>query len=374
MKITFLARSLDAGGAERQLVTLACGLKKRGDDVTVILFYGTESTLERELVDSQVRVVALGKTGRWEILRFLNRLYTHLRVDRPDVLHSYLVVPNILVALLRPLLPRTATVWGIRASDVDLSQYDRLAQLTFRASCWLSRFPDLIISNSEAGRRHHIASGYRPWNIKIVPNGIDTEYFRPNLAAGKRLRGEWSISEATPLIGMVARLDPMKDHWTFLQAAAALAQKVPEARFVCVGDGPAEYRRKLQTFCNDLGLSSKVIWTGNRTDLPDVYSALSLATLTSSCGEGFPNVVAEAMACGTPVVATDVGDVSAILGSLGSIVPPGSPVQLVDAWVTALRNDRTQADVLRRRIVLEFSVANLIETSRSLLLAVADSG
>ena len=373
MRIAFLIRSLDAGGAQRQVTMLARGLRQRGDNVTVIVFYGGNTPLASQLVDCGVRLVTLDKKSRWDVLGFLYRLCSHLRAEIPDVLHGYLVDSNILVTLLSPMLPGTATVWGIRASNMDLSHYDWLARFTFKFSCWLSRFPDLIISNSEAGRRHHIASGFRPTKMEVVSNGIDTAYFRAHPAAGKRLRAEWNVSDTTPLIGMVARLDPMKDHFTFLRAAALLVQELPDARFVCVGDGPAEYRQHLLRFSDNLGLSSHVLWTGNRTDLPDLYSALNLATLTSSSGEGFPNVIAEAMACGVPVVATDVGDVLTILGPLGTTVATGNPTLLKAAWITALRTGRTSSNELRDRVVRKFSANTLIEMSRNLLIPIVRS-
>ena len=373
MRIAFLIRSLNAGGAQRQVATLACGLRQRGDNVTVIVFYGGNTPLASQLVECGVRLVTLDKKSRWDVLGFLYRLFSHLRAEPPDVLHGYLVDSNILVTLLSPILPDTGTVWGIRASNMNLSHYDWLARLTFQLSCWLSRFPDLIIANSEAGRRHHIASGFRQTKMEVVSNGIDTVYFRADPAAGKRLRTEWNVSETTPLIGMVARLDPMKDHFTFLRAAALLVQELPDAQFVCVGDGPVEYRDHLLKFSDSLGISSNVLWTGNRTDLPALYSALNLATLTSSSGEGFPNVIAEAMACEVPVIATDVGDVSAILGPLGTAIAVGSPAQLKAAWIAALRAGHINTNELRDRVVRKFSANTLIDRSRDLLIAVVRS-
>ena len=366
MRIAFLIRSLNAGGAERQLATLARGLKQRGHNVTVLMFYESNTPLERSLVEADVRLVTLGKKGRWDIFGFLYRLYWHLRREPPDILHGYLVVANILVTLMAPLLRGTGIVWGVRASEMDLSHYDWLARATFRLSCWLSHFPDLIIANSEAGRRYHSASGYPPEKIAVVCNGIDTDYFVRDQAAGRSIRIEWGIADGSPLIGLVARLDPIKDHATFLRAAALLISEIPTVRFACVGDGSFEYRTQLTDLTRTLGLMSRITWAGDRTDLPAIYSALDLAVL-SSRGEGFPNVLAEAMACGVRVVATDVGDTADIIGSLGTVVPSGDPVQLKEACLAALRAGSTSADQLRERIVRSFSLNHLVETTQALL-------
>ena len=128
--ILFLVRSLDRGGAERQLIVLAKGLASRGHAVSVAVFYGG-GVYENELAEAGIRVINLGKTGRWNILLFLNRLMRLLRKERPTVLHSYLGVPNILAAALKPLLPGTRIVWGVRASNVDLSHYDWLLRLAY---------------------------------------------------------------------------------------------------------------------------------------------------------------------------------------------------------------------------------------------------
>src|SRR5207248_7569408 len=106
----------------------------------------------------------------------------------------------------------------------------------------------------------------------------------------------------------------------------------PDARFVLAGDGPAAYREELGTLANSLGLADRLAWAGEIRDVKAAYNAFDIATLSSAFGEGFPNVVGEAMACGIPVVATDVGDVRLITGELGEVVPPRNPDLLCAAW------------------------------------------
>jgi len=175
--------------------------------------------------------------------------------------------------------------------------------------------------------------------IAVVPNGIDTDTMRPDAAAGRALRRAWKISDDAFVIGCVARLDPMKDHANLLGAAASFARQDPDARFVCVGDGTAAYRDELQALANSLGLVDRVVWAGEIGAVKAAYNAFDIATLPSAFGEGFPNVVGEAMACGIPVAATDVGDVRPIVGELGEVVPPQNPELLCAGW-----------DRLRRRL------------------------
>jgi glycosyltransferase involved in cell wall biosynthesis len=209
----------------------------------------------------------------------------------------------------------------------------------------------------------------------VIPNGIDTERFRPDPHSGRRLRAEWGADAAQPLIGIVGRLDPMKGHSTFLHAAAILRAKRPQAQFVCVGSGTAEFAAHLRRLADDLGLADRVVWAGERADVAAAYNAFDVHVCASD-GEGFPNVLAEAMACGVRCVATDVGDVSWIAGDAGSVVPPGDPTALAGAIEATLASDTAQDGGRgRRQIVDRFGVPQLVEsTERALAGLLAGPG
>jgi len=176
------------------------------------------------------------------------------------------------------------------------------------------------------------------------------------------------------VIGLVGRFDAKKDHGTFLHAAAIAARERDALRFVCVGDGPAADRRGLEALAQGLGLGDRVVWVGFRRDMSAVYGALDVATLTSSFGEGFPNVVAEAMACGVPCVATDVGDAAFILGDLGRVVPPRNPRALADRWMAALARESTAGirSQGRRRIEENFGLELMIDRTEHALAALLE--
>ena len=371
LKVVLLTRSLSAGGAERQLTLLAKGLAARGHQVTVVRFYAG-GALENELANSAVAIRTLGKTGRWDTIRFLRRLVAILRAERPDVLHSYLVVSNLLTALLRPLLPATRLVWGVRASNVDLRYYDWLQRATFSLSCRASRFADKIIVNSTAGLLYHRDHGYPAEKMVVIPNGIDTNRFRPDSVVREKIRAEWGVEDDQVLIGLVARLDPMKDHGTFLEAASLLAKYRPHVRFVCVGDGPLSYARAIQARSERFGLSHLIIWAGARTDMPNMYNAFDISTSSSSFGEGFSNAIGEAMACGVPCVVTDVGDSAQIVGECGLIVPPRNAHAMTAAWESLLSSNvgarQAMGQAARDRVLSLYSVERLIDRTESVLL------
>lgn len=361
MKIVFLIRSLDYGGAERQLVVLTKGLHERGYSVQVAVFY-PKGPLEKDLLDFGVTVHVLNKRERWDVFFFLVHLIQFLSHEKPDILHSYLGIPNIFAVLLKPIFPSMRVVWGVRSSNVDLDRYDWLARLSYQVECRLSRFADLIIVNSHAGLDYAVAHGFTKNKMVVIHNGIDTGRFRPIPEARKRVRAEWGVSDNETLIGLVARLDPMKDHPTFIKAAALLIQERKDVRFVCVGDGPASYKSELVALANYLGLKEKLIWAGSRDDMPAVYNALDIAS-SSSYGEGLPNVIGEAMACGVPCVVTDVGDSAWIVGEMGELVEPKNPQALAETWNKMIMPHLAKNLVgqkVRERIVKSFGVDALV--------------
>lgn len=359
-RLIFLIRSVDYGGAERHLLTLARFLDKERFSLTVLYFYPGGS-LEQELRESGVRLICLDKKGRWDMLGFLWRLTRQLKALRPEVMHSFLVEPNLLCVILKPLLHGTKIIWGVRASVIDFANYDWFARLNFRLQCFFSRFADLIIFNADAGRAHHLSEGFPARKSLVIYNGIDTERFKPERVAGRNLRAELGIPEEARLIGHVARLDPVKDHDTFLRAAALVCRERSDVRFLLVGGGPEERVARLHTLTAELGLTEHVIWAGARARMTEVYSALDVF-VSSSLSEGFPNVIGEAMACGVPCVVTDAGDSSLIVGETGIVVPPQSPDALARGIGSILESDTEElGERARERIVLNFAVARMIE-------------
>jgi glycosyltransferase involved in cell wall biosynthesis len=352
------------------LVELAKGLDQTVFDVTVLTFYGG-SEFSQELKNADVPVISLDKKGRWDIPVFLGRLLIQLRKLQPDLLHSYMTVSNLVATLLKPALPATRVVWGIEAAGLDLSQFGRVERVTSRLEAWLSRLPDLIVFNSCAGRNHHVSVGFADSRAVVIHNGIDTKRFAPDTKSGAQFRALWGIPEGALLIGLVGRLDPLKDHHTFLRAAARFAHARPDARFVCIGGGPEKYLHDLRELADRLGLSNKVSWTGFiLNDMRAAYNALNICC-SSSCTEGTSNAIGEAMACGVPCVVTDVGDSKLVVGETGVLVPPRNPEALSAGFavmVERLKENPQLPRVVRERIELRLGLAALVrKTSESLI-------
>lgn len=328
MRIIFLVRSLDVGGAERQLVALARGLTLRGHHVSVAVFYGG-GAFEEELREDGIPIHHLRKRGRWETIRFLARLARLVRAEHADLLHAYMDA-NVFAAAVKPFIPGVKVVWGIRSARSDFRQYDRLAVLYPGIERALSSAADAVIVNSMAAARQAIAAGLPAARVVVIPNGIDCVQFRPDPVGRAEVRRRWGIADAEVVVGMVARLDPVKNHANFIRAAATVGARRPRVRFVCVTDttGSPGYRDGLTRLAAELGLSGRLAWADEGKVTRAVYSALDVAVLSSDTGESFPNVIGEAMACDRACAVTDSGDAAAIVGDTGAVAPPRDPAAL----------------------------------------------
>ena len=369
MKVLFLIRDLAVGGSQRQLAVLAAGLARRGHDVAVVVLYAG-GALEALREGSGARCLSIGKSSRWDALAPLARLRQGFLSEHPDLVYAFLPTQTTLATLLLPPRLKSKLVFGLRAGGVQLDQYDALNALTYRAEAWLSRRADLAVANARAVRIDAIRRGFAGDRIAVVMNGIDVDAMRTDTDAGRRMRQAWGLSGNHFVIGCAARLDPMKDHTNLLQAAASFARENSDARFVCVGDGPPAYRLRLTALADSLGLGDRVLWVGKIDDMKSAYNAFNIATLSSAFGEGFPNTVGEAMACGVPVTATDIGDVRAIIGELGEVVAPKHPDLLCAAW-QRLRQRLAREPGLRKEareaIVANYGLDTMVRRTEDIL-------
>lgn len=369
MKVLFFVRDLAVGGSQRQLAVTAAGLARRGHDVAVAVLYAG-GALEALLHASSVRFLSVGKSSRWHIGAPLARLRQLFSSERPDLIYAFLPTQTTLAALLLPSRLGTKLIFGLRAGGMQFDRYDVLSALFYRTEAWLSRRADLLIANARAVRADAVTRGLPPDRIAVIPNGIDIEAMRPDPAAGKAQRRAWGISADAFVIGCVARLDPMKDHANLLSAAASFARQHGDVRFVLVGAGATAYRDELRTLAHSLGVEERVVWAGELGDVRAAYNAFDIATLSSAFGEGFPNAVGEAMACGVPVVGTDIGDMRSIVGESGEIVPPRQPDLLCAAWARLrqrLAQDPGLRETARDSIIANYSVDVMVQRTEDIL-------
>jgi glycosyltransferase involved in cell wall biosynthesis len=354
-KIVHVITDLDIGGAEMALMRLVSNsLPNSMRHHVVSLKRG--GILEDEIRAKGVPVTAIGLQGPRDFASAIFRLATLFRTERPDLIVTWLYHADLLGTLANSLAVRAPLMWNIRCADMDLSKYSALTRALPRILAKLSRRASAIVTNSNAGRRVHEAYGYRARYWLTIPNGFDLSTFRPDSRARARMREELGVGPETLLVGLIARVDPMKGHDTFLAAATQVASAIPAARFLLVGRGTdsQEFRETVRA----MGLSAeKFLLLGERRDMPSILSALDL-NVSSSRTEGFSNTIAEAMAVEVPCVVTDVGDSAIIVGDTGRIVPKESPGDLAEAMIEILRLSGPERGALgtaaRNRIAANF--------------------
>ncbi len=396
VKVLLHVRSLHIGGTERQVVSLSKSMAALGAEVLVATVV-SGGPLERDLVNvPNVRVHALGRGGLVGKLQYLFRLRSLIKSEKFDAVYGFLPTPNLALLVARTVRRRPLIAWGVRSSNLDLSQYNSRVKWAMRLEKWLSVLADRVITNSQAALDEYRQSrnGYPQSKLTHIPNAIDVDRFRPDPDARESVQtelgifGETRLGEAhldettrgettrdeTPLIGLLARLHPMKDHLTFLRAASLFVENTPGARFICAGGtaaGYSNYERRIKASATEMGLNDNVLWLGPRSDPERLMAACDITTLTSDSGEGFPNSVAESMACGTPCVVTDVGDTAKIVGRYGAVVPRSDPAKLAEAWKELIERqaERTNNDtgLARQSIIDRYSPANIARTTLDLI-------
>lgn len=358
-KILLLIRSLNIGGAERQVVSLAKTISTLGTEVHVAVKVGG-GPLETDLAGvPSVQLHHLGERGIVGQLKYVLKLRKLIKTNQYDAVYGFMPLPNLALLIARTLRNRPLIAWGVRSSDVDANLYGGRVKWTMRLEKWLSRFSDRVITNSQAALEEYRLNAYPYSKLSHIPNTIDVERFKPNPEARKQLEAETGIQSGASIVGIFARIHPMKDHLTFLKAAALLIKESPGTRFICAGEdseGYSTYANRILQNASELGLDNSVIWLGPRTDPESLMAACDITTLTSDSGEGFPNSVAESLACGTPCVVTDVGDGAVIVDNTEAVVARGDHVALALAWksmIEQVANESTALGTASRNSIID---------------------
>lgn len=324
MKLVIIITGLSTGGAEMALLKLLERID-RGRFSPRVISLTTRGEVGPRIEALGVPVEALDmRPGRFNPTKFL-RLVHRLRELKPDAVHTWMYHADLLGGAAARLAGVRALAWGIRHGDFSPLRTKRSTRWVMKTCALLSRrTPRKILSCSQAAADIHAAAGYDAKKIVFIPNGFDAARFRPDAGARVPVRSELGLPEGTPLIGLIARLDPQKNHAGFFEAGARIRQERPDAHFLLAGAGVdagnAELRRKIQT----AGLAGNTHLLGRREDVPRLMAALDVLVSSSGFGEAFPNVLGEAMACGVPCVVTDVGDSAEITGETGRVVAPGN--------------------------------------------------
>ena len=354
-KILQLIDGLNIGGAEVLLVDLVRGSKEAGYDVSV--GYSTYGPLEKNLVALEISCTRLPRLGRVDPILLLRMCQLILR-EKPDIVHTHLFKSDLHGRLAARLCGVPVVISTSHNNDVWARRFPLGSFYGFTA-----KLTDKVIAVSNEVREYQIQyTGISPHKIIVIDNGVNVQRFADQEDAGLSLRHEFQISVGTPLIGIIGRLQPQKDHENFLKAAVQIRSKLPDARFLVVGDGPL--REELMAQAQTLGLGSSVIFCGIRQDIPAVMAAIDLLVISSKW-EGLPVTLLEGMAACRPVVSTAVGGVPNVVadGQAALLVPPEDSLALANACLRILQDPalaQSLAQAGYERVKNQFSLDAMI--------------
>ncbi len=332
-----------SGGTERQVLNLVRGLDRDKFDLGFSCLERAGDHLEAfealKVPISEFRVKRLYHPQTFlQQLRFASLL----RAQRVQISHSYNFYANVFAVPAARLAGVPVVLASVRDRGVYLTEAQK------RLQRWVLGLADRVLVNADSIRDWLQEQGLNGERISVIRNGIDLSRYEQNRAPGN-IRRELGIPDTAPVAVLIARLNPSKGVDDFIKAAAMVAARQPDARFLVVGadlrtkDGVTSedmtYRKSLQQLAQSLGVGEQVIFTGHRNDTPDLLAAAAISVLPSH-SEGLSNTLLESMASGVPMVATDVGGNPELVkeGINGRLVPVRSPEHLAQAMEGLLAN------------------------------------
>ncbi len=344
MHIVHLVGTLERGGAELFLQRLCRQLGTVEPTWTQSVWtLGSRGALadDIEAAGTEVRAFHIHKHPR--ALLQLKALIAALRSSNASLLQTWMYHADAVGVAARICGMRAPQVWTLRQSNLS-SSVNTASTLAIIRLCAMASgsVPAAIVAGSHAARTAHQAVGYRTADMPVVHNGVDTSRFAPHPERRAAIRRQWGVSDDTLVFGYLARVSPVKAHDVLLAAAATLTSLAPSGRqwrLALIGHGATMSDPSFNALVTTLGLEDYVIAPGPHGRPEEVLPGFDVA-VSSSLGEGFPNGVAEAMAAGLPVIATDVGDTAQLVGTTGVVVPPADVTAFGRALAEALGTDR----------------------------------
>ncbi|MCC6244309.1 MAG: glycosyltransferase [Gemmatimonadaceae bacterium] len=337
LRVAHVITGLGSGGAEASLYRL---LSAQPDPSRHVVISLTNRGVYADRLEALgVRVFTLGLLRGEIAITALIRLHRLFWQLRPDLTQAWMYHANVAASLARLTGAPTGPVcWNVRHALDAWSDESAKLHTIVRLNRALAWQPARIVYNSHRAAEQHTERGFPRPIAQVIPNGVDTERFAPSAKSRAALRHSIGVEDSATLVGLIARVDPLKDHATFLRAAERFVQLHPEAHFLLAGTDTESTSPDstldiaiTEATSRTPALHGRVHRLGQRDDMPSVYNACDIVSMTSR-SEGSPNAVAEAMACGVPCVVTNVGDAARLVGETGIVVSVGDDSAIAERW------------------------------------------
>lgn len=353
LRLVHLLQGLEIGGLEMIVVHLLEALDPSRYRVQVVC-YDQPGPLAHRLGRCGIPSCLLKRRPGVD-MGYIFRLARYLAAVRPDILHLHNPTAFFYGTLAGRLARVPAIIYTEHGRDLASSKHNKILHRV------LGRMVDQVVAVSESGRYLLEQEGVPAGRILTLHNGIDARRFMAP-ADSRGVRAHLGFEEDQPLIGIVARLDPVKNHASLLRAMQRVIDTYPDAALLVIGDGPL--RKDLEGLAAGLGLGRGIRFLGTRDDVPELLGALDVLVLCS-LSEGLSVSLIEECAAGKPVVATAVGGNAEIVehGRTGLLVPPGDDGALAGAIIDLL-DDPQRASSLgqaaRRKFLAEFTLERMV--------------
>lgn len=344
--VLHIITDLDTGGAERMLTQLLPYLSEKGIRQSVVSLKG-EGPLAEVIRLQGHKVTSLGmQPGKADLVSFV-KLLRIIRHSKPDLIQSWMYHAD-LYGGVAAMLSGKKIVWGLHNAALS-PDVKRSTKIVVRLLALLSHFvPRKIITCSNAAKAVHIQRGFRADRFLFIPNGFNTELYKPNAERRRFFREQLRLSEETVLYGNVSRFDPQKNHKGLLDAWKKFIEYYPEKdlRLLLAGKGLDTSNRELNIWLSRYQMTDRIFLLGERDDIPSVLNALDVFVL-SSLSEAFPLALGEAMSTGLLCLSTDCGDAAEMLGENGMIVPCDDVPALTQGLMRTLKLPVAEKNAMR---------------------------
>lgn len=361
IRVLHIISSLGQGGAERQLIELV----KKNKSHAICQLTSYNSYVE-ELTNKNISIFDLKIKKKFLDILSLYRLYKVIKYYKPNIINTWMYHSSLLVVLLRIITFKNniPLIWGLRCSNIDTSYYSLFLKIVIACCKFFSKYPNIIINNSKAGLNFHKKIGFKNKHV-VIHNGIDVNKFSSNEKFRKDFRNKYKINKDAKVLLCVGRNDPMKDHYTLLQAFNNLKKNFPSVILILAGLGTENMKK-----------TNGMMALGPRNDIEHIYAASDIIISSSAFGEGFSNALAEGMASNLIPIATNVGDSKYILGDIGKIINPRNKKELYYAIKETLELNRDNFENLKKlarmRIIQKFSQSKMISEYNKLYSKLID--
>lgn len=364
--ILHIISGLGNGGAEGVLYRLCIStVEKYNHKVISLTTNGKYGTL---LQKNGIEVIELGLNKNFfKNIKKIIILYRIIKNSSPDIIQTWMYHADLIGGILGRMAGIKNIYWNIRHTNLDKKKSKITTRLISKACSILSYYlPKKIICCALSSQKIHEEIGYDKNKFFIIPNGYDLNIYK-SFIANTKLIDEYNINKNIPILGMVGRYDSQKNHTGLLNSLYLLKNEGIEFKFLLVGRDINLNNKLLNEEINNLNLENNIILLDQQNNIANIMNMLDIHVLSSSFGEAFPNVIAEAMACSTPCISTNVGDAALIIADTGWVTPPMNDIELARAIKDAIFQFKNNKELWKNRkkrcrehILNNFSINKMI--------------